>query len=127
MTNNIDALRISIANALKDVEKDHNVVIDLGVLKHSIENFDIKVNGTFLGNRSKDEKLSNDFSNFVKARDYPQCADYYGKEVLLNNRPMKIIGFKPRSPKNCIKVQCTTNNTEYVTSINVIADAKVVG
>lgn len=127
MTNHITALRNGIEKALKEVEKEHNVIIDLGILNHSQERFHIKVNGTFLGNQSKEVKLAKDFSNFMKLRDFDEYADYYGKEILVDNKPMKIIGFKPRSPKNCIKVQCTTDNREYVTSISAIVNAKVVG
>ena len=125
MKHKLEAIRVAVNKALKEVEAEHNVSLELGNIRYNSSTFTSKIEGTFLGDGTKEDKEKEDFKALMVVRGHKDLADYYGKQIQLDNQVFKVVGCKPRSPKNCIVIQSISNHKEYITSVLNLSQAKL--
>lgn len=126
MEHKLDRLRVAINKALAEVEKEHNVLLELGNIRYTSTTFTSKITCTDLGDSSKEDKLSEEFKSLMINRGHEHLSDYYGKTIQLDNQVFTVVGCKPRSPKNCVVIQSSSNKKQYITSVSGLSEAKII-
>lgn len=114
-----DAFRADFQEAVKSVEEKHGVKIDIGGIRYGAYDFTTtmtvtKSDGGVDGKRKIFEQQCGSYG-FDK--------DDYEKEFTLDKKRFQLVGFNPKSPKNCCSIYCITDGKTYKCSAETVRRA----
>lgn len=117
-----DAFRADFQEAVKSVEEKHGVKIDIGGIRYRAYDFTTTMTVT-----KSDSGVDGKKEIFEQ-----QCVSYgfskddYEREFTLDKKRFKLIGFNPKSPKNCCSIHCITDGNTYKCSAETVRRAFLV-
>ena len=117
--------RIDFNNAMKELEEKYKISIELGKISYDDAKFTAKITANVIGEEAK-EKEREEFEQY--ARLYGFNSDDYGKEIVIQGKRFRFIGFNHRCPKNICKIIEIATGTSYkcpdTTMKNALAKVK---
>lgn len=90
--------RKEFSDAVKDLEKEYGVKIDLGNIRFTNEQFTTKLTTTIVGDGDAEEIKAKKVIETYGFR-YNLTVEDYGKTFSVNGNIYTFVGLKPRSPK----------------------------
>ena len=103
-----DSFRADVKEALRAVEQKHGVTVECGAITYGTYDFSMKMkvvkSGSVDGNRKLFE-LHCGLYGFAK--------EDYEREFALNGTKFQLVGFNPKSPKNCCSIRRVSDGKMY--------------
>ena len=103
-----DAFRKDVENALKTVEEKHGVKVSCGAITYGSYDFSMKMNVVKHGAVDGARKL---FEQHCASYGFEK--DDYEREFVLNGVKFQLVGFNPKSPKNCCSIKRVSDGKAY--------------
>ena len=109
---NFDNFRRESEEALKEVAKKYGVEVKAGKISYSTFDFTLQLKATNVieGVNVEQEKFNRE------CRIYGFEESDYKSIVILHDKEFELVGFNPRSPKNCCSIREVATGKTYKTS-----------
>lgn len=110
------SFRNDVEEALKSLEEKYGVTIDVGHISYSEFDFTAQLKVTKNDGKTDGRKLL--FEQYCRL--YGFEPEDYERELNLSGKVFKLVGFNPRSPKNCCSIYCEADNGTYKCSAEAV-------